>query len=102
MSGAVPDADDTPGALLALHALGGEDGDAARAGVRWLLGLQNRDGGIPTFCRGWGQLPFDRSSPDLTAHALRAFAACEATSCTRRPSSSSSTGKSERAGEFAE
>jgi squalene-hopene/tetraprenyl-beta-curcumene cyclase len=42
--------------------------------VNWLLGLQNRDGGIPTFCRGWGKLPFDRSSPDLTAHALRAWA----------------------------
>jgi squalene-hopene/tetraprenyl-beta-curcumene cyclase len=37
------------------------------------LGLQNRDGGIPTFCRGWGA--FDRSSPDITAHALRARAA---------------------------
>jgi squalene-hopene/tetraprenyl-beta-curcumene cyclase len=37
--------------------------------------MQNRDGGIPTFCRGWGKLPFDRSSPDLTAHALRAWAA---------------------------
>jgi hypothetical protein len=40
--------------------------------VRWLLDLQNGDGGIPTFCRGWGALPFDRSAPDLTAHALRA------------------------------
>jgi squalene-hopene/tetraprenyl-beta-curcumene cyclase len=46
---------------------------AARAGVVWLLGLQNRDGGIPTFCRGWGALPFDRSSPDISAHALRAL-----------------------------
>ena len=43
------------------------------AGVRWLLDLQNRDGGWPTFCRGWGKLPFDKSSPDLTAHALRAL-----------------------------
>jgi squalene-hopene/tetraprenyl-beta-curcumene cyclase len=43
--------------------------------VRWLLDLQNRDGGIPTFCRGWGALPFDRSSPDLTAHTLRAWVA---------------------------
>jgi squalene-hopene/tetraprenyl-beta-curcumene cyclase len=41
----------------------------------WLLDLQNRDGGIPTFCRGWGRLPFDRSSPDLTAHAVRSWAA---------------------------
>lgn len=74
--GAVPDADDTAGALLALRALGPPDADALRAaaaGVAWLLGLQNRDGGIPTFCRGWGRLPFDRSCPDLTAHALRAF-----------------------------
>jgi squalene-hopene/tetraprenyl-beta-curcumene cyclase len=38
-----------------------------------LLGLQNRDGGWPTFCRGWGKLPFDRSGADLTAHALRAL-----------------------------
>lgn len=49
--------------------------DAVRAGMNWLLGLQNRDGGHPTFCRGWGRLPFDRSSPDITAHALRVFAA---------------------------
>jgi squalene-hopene/tetraprenyl-beta-curcumene cyclase len=75
-SGGVPDADDTAGALLALAAPGNDDPAtlaAASAGVEWLLGLQNRDGGIPTFCRGWGTLPFDRSSPDLTAHSLRAF-----------------------------
>jgi squalene-hopene/tetraprenyl-beta-curcumene cyclase len=35
--------------------------------------LQNKDGGWPTFCRGWGKLPFDRSGTDLTAHALRAL-----------------------------
>ena len=46
---------------------------AATAGVAWLIDLQNDDGGIPTFCRGWGRLPFDESSPDLTAHALRAW-----------------------------
>jgi squalene-hopene/tetraprenyl-beta-curcumene cyclase len=39
------------------------------------LDLQNRDGGIPTFCRGWGALPFDRSGADLTAHALLAWSA---------------------------
>jgi squalene-hopene/tetraprenyl-beta-curcumene cyclase len=44
-------------------------------GLSWLLGLQNGDGGWPTFCRGWGTLPFDRSGTDLTAHALRALAA---------------------------
>ncbi len=78
LSGGVPDADDTPGALLAIHCLtaqGKRDdlAEVAEAGVRWLLDLQNRDGGIPTFCRGWGALPFDRSSPDLTAHTLRAW-----------------------------
>ena len=81
LPGGAPDGDDTPGALLALHhlAAGGpverEDLDAAEAGLGWLVDLQNRDGGMPTFCRGWGKLPFDRSSPDLTAHALRAFVA---------------------------
>jgi squalene-hopene/tetraprenyl-beta-curcumene cyclase len=76
LAGGVPDADDTAGALVALHRLGPADehaGQAAAAGVAWLLDLQNRDGGIPTFCRGWGNLPFDRSSPDLTAHALAAW-----------------------------
>jgi squalene-hopene/tetraprenyl-beta-curcumene cyclase len=78
LPGGVPDADDTPGALLAILSLGLIDIEAQRAGelgVKWLLDLQNRDGGIPTFCRGWGALPFDRSSPDLTAHTLRAWSA---------------------------
>jgi squalene-hopene/tetraprenyl-beta-curcumene cyclase len=77
LPGGVPDADDTAGAVLALHALSpipdAETLRAASTGIVWLLDLQNRDGGIPTFCRGWGALPFDRSSPDLTAHALRAW-----------------------------
>jgi squalene-hopene/tetraprenyl-beta-curcumene cyclase len=76
LPGGVPDADDTAGALLALARLAPEDRRAraaAELGVGWLLGLANRDGGIPTFCRGWGRLPFDRSAPDLTGHALRAW-----------------------------
>ena len=80
LSGGVPDADDTPAALLALGALdarGGVPIERASKGARWLADLQNRDGGMPTFCRGWGKLPFDRSSPDLTAHALRAWWAWE-------------------------
>ena len=131
LPGGVPDADDTPGAMLALmtlnqsaftnpqrqqgtvnnlesqqHSVGpspltplpgvpgrGEQ-DVARqpsaelasqcdlpathrealdAATKWLVDLQNRDGGFPTFCRGWGTLPFDRSSPDITAHCLRAI-----------------------------
>jgi len=105
LSGGVPDADDTPGAILALLNLASLDTDpkrergtdvtpslALRVGtaghhgpaadrtrdaleraVKWLLDLQNSDGGWPTFCRGWGALPFDRSAPDLTAHAIRAL-----------------------------
>lgn len=74
LPGGVPDADDTAGALLALWNLAGRGAaSAASRGVRWLLDLQNSDGGIPTFCKGWGLLPFDRSSADLTAHALRAW-----------------------------
>lgn len=76
LPGGVPDADDTAGALIALPDLGNIDPEtisAAERGIRWLLTLQNGDGGIPTFCRGWGTLPFDRSTPEITAHALRAF-----------------------------
>jgi squalene-hopene/tetraprenyl-beta-curcumene cyclase len=97
LPGGVPDADDTAGALLALKNLSvatvcDRRGDstalterrynvddrvreAAALGVQWLLDLQNRDGGIPTFCRGWTNLPFDRSGSDLTAHAIRAWLA---------------------------
>jgi squalene-hopene/tetraprenyl-beta-curcumene cyclase len=80
LPGGVPDADDTSGALLALKRLR-EAGcrtdvsGAVRGGVRWLIGLQNADGGMPTFCRGWGRLPFDRSCPDISAHALAALSA---------------------------
>ena len=77
LSGSVPDADDTPGAILALIHLARMGAtippEAIRNGMVWLLGLANGDGGMPTFCRGWGQLPFDRSGSDLTAHAIRAI-----------------------------
>ena len=115
LSGGVPDADDSPGALLAMSRLtdlvpdeephpspralaratlrdqpegeeiikplprlpdlSWESRPAIFHGLWWLLRLQNSDGGWPTFCRGWGRLPFDRSGTDLTAHVLRAFAA---------------------------
>ena len=85
LTGSVPDADDTPGALLALKNLESrmsltgakrqEIQQAAQSGVNWLLNLQNRDQGWPTFCRGWGRFPFDRSGSDLTAHAIRALIA---------------------------
>lgn len=74
LSGSVPDADDTSGALVALHVLtGGTYSPEVGKGVEWLLDLQNEDGGMPTFCKGWGKLPFDRSSPDISAHSLLAF-----------------------------
>ncbi len=78
----MPDADDTAAALLALKVLAESSGNShprpdrarpPRRAVAWLLDLQNDDGGWPTFCRGWGALPFDRSGCDLTAHALRAL-----------------------------
>ncbi len=85
LSGAVPDSDDTPAAILAISQmsrrvqnnddLSNECHLAVESGRNWLFKLQNRDGGWPTFCRGWGKLPFDRSSNDLTAHALRALLA---------------------------
>jgi squalene-hopene/tetraprenyl-beta-curcumene cyclase len=92
LSGSVPDSDDTPAALLALgnfhdYCLQSRSSkptlisstrldEVLRAkdmGCRWLVRLQNSDGGWPTFCKGWGTLPFDRSGSDLTAHALRAL-----------------------------
>ena len=99
-SGGVPDVDDTSAALLALRAVidqrdmaepsqpgpvatatdtpSGSASEeqvylAASLGSDWLLKIQNDDGGWPTFCRGWGKLPFDRSGADLTAHAIRAL-----------------------------
>ena len=74
LPGAAPDGDDTSGALVALHILTrGEYCAEVGAGVEWLMALQNNDGGMPTFCKGWGKLPFDRSSADISAHALLAM-----------------------------
>src|SRR5262249_43561266 len=72
----IPALDDRvpPLASRAAH-LGGDPAFHALCGLAWLRSLQNNDGGWPTFCRGWGKLPFDRSGSDLTAHALRALKA---------------------------
>ncbi|QDT29274.1 Squalene--hopene cyclase [Gimesia panareensis] len=83
LPGGVPDADDTPGAILALlnlqpietQQVTPEMSSALRNGVNWLLDLQNSNGGWPTFCRGWGTLPFDQSAADISAHVLRALEA---------------------------
>ena len=78
LPGGVPDADDTSGALIALSVIAGKAPKkeflaSAEKGIIWLLNLQNSDGGVPTFCKGWGAMPFDRSSPDITAHCIRAW-----------------------------
>lgn len=102
LSGGVPDADDTPGAILALLKLrpgSNRVRSAVRDAIGWLLDLQNRDGGWPTFCRGWGALPFDRSSPDLTAHTLRAIRAWQRNcGSDATPSFSSRTARAVKAG----
>lgn len=84
LPGGVPDADDTSGALIALWQLCETDEERrllrpqVEAGITWLLDLQNRDGGMPTFCRGWGTLPFDRSTPEITSHTLWAWSLWQA------------------------
>jgi len=100
LSGAVPDVDDTSGALLALKVLLKSAAPAnhqriraaAADGVEWLLSVQNADGGWPTFCRGWGTLAFDRSGADLTAHALRALHAWRDAADPRRIETAVATG----------
>lgn len=79
LPGGVPDGDDTAAALTALFHL--KDfaavdslSRAVRLALKWLINLQNRDGGVPTFCRGWGHLPFDQSCCDITAHVIEALA----------------------------
>ena len=73
--GSVPDGDDTPGTILAMLRL--EPADRVKRevlnGCKWLLRLQNTDGGFPTFSKGWGKLPFDQSCSDLTGHSLLAY-----------------------------
>lgn len=86
LPGSVPDCDDTPGAVIAMRELLRDNQlfldwfhspkwKQLPDACTWLLGLQNADGGWPTFCKGWGLLPFDRSGVDLTAHVCRAFLA---------------------------
>jgi squalene-hopene/tetraprenyl-beta-curcumene cyclase len=74
--GSVPDTDDTAGAILALLELfegNQKEMDGIVNGCKWLINLQNSDGGFPTFCKGWGHLPFDSSCSDLTGHVLLAL-----------------------------
>ncbi len=74
-TGSVPDGDDTPAVMLALMNLQPKDNVKREilTACNWLLNLQNKDGGFPTFSRGWGKLPFDKSCSDLTGHNLLAI-----------------------------
>ena len=84
-----PDTDDTAMVLMALARTGAADSPAAKPAVdralRWLLGMQNRDGGWAAFDRDvtrevLTKVPFadhnamlDPSCPDITARVLEAL-----------------------------
>ena len=84
-----PDTDDTAMVLMALAKHGAsstpEGRPAAERGLRWLLGMQNKDGGWAAFDRGIDRevltrVPFadhnamlDPSCPDITARVLEAL-----------------------------
>ena len=88
-NGFYPDTDDTAMVLMALartgHAGTPQGHPAADRGLRWLLGMQNKDGGWAAFDRDINrdiltQVPFadhnamlDPSCPDITARVLEAL-----------------------------
>jgi squalene-hopene/tetraprenyl-beta-curcumene cyclase len=88
-NGFYPDTDDTAMVLMALARLGRAQTPDYRAaverGLRWLLGMQNRDGGWAAFDRDINRevltrVPFadhnamlDPSCPDITARVLEAL-----------------------------
>jgi squalene-hopene/tetraprenyl-beta-curcumene cyclase len=88
-NGHYPDTDDTAMVLMGLAKTGQAGTAAGRSaverGLRWLLGMQNQDGGWAAFDRGINrqvltQVPFadhnamlDPSCPDITARVLEAL-----------------------------
>jgi squalene-hopene/tetraprenyl-beta-curcumene cyclase len=70
-----PDVDDTACTLRALRILGASpEEEPLRHGLRWLYGMQNRDGSWPTFVRD-SRVPFDRGCPYITSQVLTALTA---------------------------
>lgn len=83
-NGFYPDVDDTAMVAMALRRIGGEDAlAAARRGIRWILAMQNEDGGWAAFDRGAHKRPLleyvpfadhnaiqDPSCPDITGRTL--------------------------------
>jgi len=68
-----PESDDTAAALAALRRLGlSGDHPAVRAGTRWLLARQNRDGSWSEWVRNSSILN-DRPCPAVTAHVVMAL-----------------------------
>jgi squalene-hopene/tetraprenyl-beta-curcumene cyclase len=82
-----PDTDDTAEVVLALRRAGPTDQAAIDRGLRWLAGMQSKDGGWGAFDADntrtlVNKLPFcdfgaviDPPSADVTAHIVEAFAA---------------------------
>jgi len=86
-NGWYPDVDDTAMVVMALHRVGGERNTAAASrGVRWMLAMQNDDGGWAAFDRtrhrrALEYIPFadhnavqDPSCPDITGRVLESLA----------------------------
>jgi squalene-hopene/tetraprenyl-beta-curcumene cyclase len=72
--GGWPDMDDTSAAIRALLCLGvGPQDPAIGEGLAFMRWMQNRDGSWSTFVKN-SPMPFDRSCPYITGHALAAFA----------------------------
>jgi squalene-hopene/tetraprenyl-beta-curcumene cyclase len=84
LPGALPNTNDTAAALRALASCNYRVGElrqtrverASRLAVKWLLEMQNDDGGWPTFYRDKRPLRFDESGIDATANALRSLVTC--------------------------
>ena len=81
-----PDTDDTAEVILALRRVSVPSGEARQRGLRWLTGMQSKDGGWGAFDADntralVNKLPFcdfgaviDPPSADVTAHIVEAFA----------------------------